>query len=314
MAIVLIERVTTHTKGRDRQTGNRKGIIYAALERLDAKMSIGESRYAAKKARREAGENTWAYSDEKLHSHGIRNTYQQHVMAFIQWARATYEVRRLDILDQRADELATEYLNERLDTAKSPDTLIGERSALRHFFEQRDLAERVAIPERKRENITRSRKPTVRSREFQPAHWQPLIRFLDATGLRDAEVKRLQIEDILAIGPETGGPEVTVKRGHGKGGRPRQVPILPGHEAEVLALREGRDPEEVVFPRVPSRVHAQSHRRNYAQAYYIHLSGRTLPPAKGRLKRSDYDETAVLKVSRALGHNRKDIVLRNYLR
>ncbi len=294
--------------------GNRKGIIYAALERLNAKMSIGESRYAAKKVRREAGEKVWAYSDEKIHSHGSRKTYQQHTLTFITWARKKHGIRRLEELDARADELATEYLNERLVMNTSADTLQTERSALRLFFSRRDLAAHVVIPERKRENITRSRRSAVRSSEFQPTNWQPLIRFLDATGLRDAEVKRLQIEDILAIGPETGEPEVTVKKGHGKGGRPRQVPVLPGHEQDVLSLCNYRDHKELVFPRVPSRIHAQSHRRNYAQAYYKYLSGRELPPAQGRLKRSDYDEVAVLKVSQALGHNRKDIVLRNYLR
>lgn len=277
-------------------------------------MSIGESRFAAKKARREAGEHIWSYSDGKFHSHGSRNTYQQHVMAFIQWARSTHGVRRLDVLDQRADELATDYLNERLDSTKSPSTLLTERSALRHFFDNRDLAEHVVIPERKREDITRSRKPTVRSREFQPANWQLLLRFVDATGLRDHELRLLQIEDILECGPTTGGPEITVKKGHAKGGRPRQVPVLPGHEYDVLSLREGRDPKELVFARVPSRLHAQTHRRAYAQAYYKHLSKRDLPPSEGRLKPSDYDEAAVLQVSEALGHSRKDVILRHYLR
>ncbi len=277
-------------------------------------MRIGESRYAAKKARREAGENIWAYSDEVFHSHGSRNTYQQQVLAFIQWARATHGVRRLDVLDQQAEDLAAEYLHEQLDRGLAPDSLKTARSALRHFFERRDLAEIVLLPEREQKNITRGRTPSKRSQEFQPANWQHLLAFVDATGLRDAEVKQVQIEDIRASGPETGEPEVTVKRGYGKGGRPRQVPILPGHEAEVLALRDGRAPEDVVFPRVPSRLHAQQHRRGYAQAYYKQLSGRELPPKHGRLKPSEYDKPAVLKVSRALGHNRIDIVLRNYLR
>lgn len=301
---------------RESTTGNRKGIIYEANERLDALMRAGlnTSRYEAKKARREAGERLWAYSDGVIHSHGTRNAYQQHVMAFIQWARSNYEVRRLSVLDERAGVLATEYLNERLDAGKSPYTLQAERAALRLFFSDRQLAGQVSIPERKGENITRSRKPTVRSREFQPANWQSLISFLRATGLRDNEVKLLQVEDIMDSGPTTGGPEITIKKGHAKGGRPRQVPVLPGHEGDVLPLREGRDPLEQVFPRIPSRLHAQEHRRAYAQAYYQHLSGRELPPTNRRLKRSDYDEAAVLQVSQALGHNRKDVVLRNYLR
>ena len=99
--------------------GNRKGIIYAALERLDAKMSIGESRYTVKQGRREAGEHIWAYSDETMHSYGSRKTYQQHTLAFIEWARDQYGVRRLEVLDARADELATEYLNEQLIMNKS---------------------------------------------------------------------------------------------------------------------------------------------------------------------------------------------------
>ena len=133
-------------------------------------------------------------------------------------------------------------------------------------------------------------------------------------GLRDQELKRLQVEDILEYGETTGGPEITVKKGHAKGGRPRQVPILPGHEHDVLPLREGRDPKELVFARIPSRLHAQEHRRAYAQAYYQCLSGRELPPTNRRLRRSDYDEAAVLQVSEALGHSRKDVILRHYLR
>ncbi|MBA2677560.1 MAG: site-specific integrase [Ktedonobacteraceae bacterium] len=277
-------------------------------------MHMGESRFLAKKERREAGEKLWAFSDGKFHSHGTRNAYQQHIMAFIQWARAHHNVRRLEVLDQRADELATEYLSDRITQGKSPFTIQSERAALRFFFDNRQLAAQLDLPARKREEITRSRKPTVRAREFQPANWQPLLRFVDATGLRDQELKLLQVEDILAYGPTTHGPEVSVKKGHAKGGRPRQVPILPGREQDVLALREGRDPQERVFARVPSRLHAQEHRRAYAQAYYKHLSGRELPPAQGRLKRSDYDEKAVLQVSEALGHSRKDVVLRHYLR
>jgi hypothetical protein len=39
-----------------------------------------------------------------------------------------------------------------------------------------------------------------------------------------------------------------------------------------------------------------------------------LPPVTGRLQRTDYDLEAVMIVSRALGHNRRDVVLHNYLR
>ena len=293
--------------------GNRKGIIYEANERLNAKTILKVSRFEAKKARREAGESFWSFSSGLIHSHGTRNAYQQHVMRFVQWARSNYQIRRLDVLDQRADELATEYLAQHLTQGHSPYTVQAERAALRLFFDHRQLAEQLVIPARKREQITRSRKETVREKEFQPAHWQPLIRFLQATGLRRAEVTLLQVEDIQN-NPMTGDLEVVVKKGHGKGGRPRRIPVLRGYEQDVLCLRDGREPLEPVFPRIPSHLDIHAIRRQYAQSYYRHLSHRELPPRTGRLKRSDYDEAAVLQVSKVLGHNRKDVILRHYLR
>jgi integrase len=274
---------------------------------------LNTSRFAAKQARREAGEHIWAYSDGVIHSHGTRNAYQPHIMRFIRWAREHYEVRRLSVLDSRADELATEYLDDRLTQGRSPYTVQAERSALRLFFSDRDLASTLVIPPRRRENITRSRRVQVRTKDFNPDNWQPLVRFLQATGLRRDEVRRLQVEDIRE-NPDGGALEVVVKKGHGKGGRPREVPVLPGREQDVLCQRDGRDPQEPVFPRIPSHLRPHSLRREYAQAYYRHISCRELPSPIGRLKRSDYDEAAVKQVSLALGHNRTDVVLRHYLR
>ncbi len=234
-------------------------------------------------------------------------------MHFIQWARATYQIRRLELLDQRADELATIYLTERLTQGRSPYTVQAERAALRLFFDQRDLAASLTIPTRRREQITRSRGAALRDKDFQPEHWRPLLGFLEATGLRRDELQQLQVEDIRE-NPATRKLEVAIKKGHGKGGRPRDVPVLPGREQEVLAQRTGRDPCERVFSRIPSHLDIHAIRRSYAQAYYRCLSGRELPEPLGRLKRSDYDEAAVKQVSLALGHNRKDIVLRHYIR
>lgn len=293
--------------------GNRKGIIYETNERLTAKTQLKVSRFEEKKARREAGESFWSFSSGLIHSHGTRNAYQQHVMHFVQWVRNNYRIRRLEVLDQRADELATGYFVERLKQGYSSYTVQAERAALRLFFDNRQLAEQLVIPPRKREQITRSRKETVREKEFQPVNWQPLIRFLQATGLRRAEVTLLQVEDIQKD-IITGDVEVVVKKGHGKGGRPRRVPVLPGHGQDVLCLCNGRESQELVFPNIPSHLDIHAIRREYAQLYYQHLSGRGLPPLTGRLKRSDYDEAAVLQVSMALGHNRKDVILRHYLR
>jgi hypothetical protein len=77
---------------------------------------------------------------------------------------------------------------------------------------------------------------------------------------------------------------------------------------------KGRDPDERVFPRIPSHLDVHALRREFAQGLYQDLSGRPLPLVTGRLRSEDYDDEAVALVSRALGHNRLDVVLRHYLR
>lgn len=228
----------------------------------------------------------------------------------MKWVRAVHHVISLAQLDPRADELATAYLQQRLADGKSPDTLQTERAAFRLFFGNRTLASTVAIPRRERTKITRSRGPKKHDRHFQPANWPELVQFLQATGLRRHEVRALHCRDIFSR-----DGQLLVDVASGKGGLQRDVPVLPGCETKVLAVSAGRDPDEVIFPRIPKHMDVHSYRREYAQALYLmYAPGRSLPPATGRLKRSDYDCDAVERVSQALGHRRVEVATRHYLR
>lgn len=290
---------------------HRKSIIKQAIERLDSKMAIGESRYEAKKAARAEtnGEPHWSFSTGKIHSYKTRGTYQEHILRFITWARKTYRITDLAQLDPRADELATQYLLNGIAVKKSPYTLQTERSAFRLFFADRDLANAVEIPKRRRENITRSRRPAVRDRRFQPANWPQFMAFETACGLRRNELRQIKVGDVYHNGEQL----VALVR-NGKGGKRREVPVLVGCEQEVLALVADRNPEERILAKLPDTdIHAL--RREYAQSLYLHLApGFDLPPKKGHLRPGDYNREAALAVSRALGHNRLDVVLNNYLR
>jgi integrase len=278
-------------------------------------MAIGQSPRKAKQAARASGERVWAYSTERIHSFKTRSIYQGHIVRFARWARATHQVKNLAELDTRTHELASVYLQHHVDEGKSPYTLQAERAALRLFFEDRTLAQDVTLPRRARANITRSRGPVAHDHHIQLANWQSLIRFLEATGLRRNEVRLLRVGDIVACDtdPDYAG-QTTVKVRNGKGGKSRTVPVLTGHEHDVLSQKEGRQDDARIFASIPGHLDVHSYRRGYAQALYLALApGRSLPPM-GRLKRSDYDEEAVLQVSRALGHNRTSIVLQHYLR
>ncbi len=292
--------------------GNRKGMIYAALERFDGLMAIGESRHAAKIATRAAsGTNAWTVSTGKIHSHTTRKVYQQHTFAFLNWARTVHRITRLEQVDERVDELATLYLTDHLACGRSAYTVQTERAALRMFFGKRDLAADIAIPACTRTSIRRSRGSVPSDRHFQPAHWQAHLAFVYATGLRRSELRDLRVRDVFR--GDEGTLFVHVK--NGKGGRPREVPVLAEHEPDVLVVIQGRLPEEKVFASLPKHMNVHRSRRASAQARYLHHApGKSLPSTDGALKRSEIDREAVQHVSHALGHNRQDVVLRHYIR
>ena len=292
--------------------GSRKSIIREAIERLDSLMAIGESRFQAKQAQRAASSDSgWTVSTGRIHSHTTRKVYQQQILAFINWARAQHEITRLAWLEERADELLTQYLAAHVAAGRSAYTVQTERSALRLFFGNWSLAATVGIPTRTRGTITRSRGSVSHDGHFQPSHWQAHIRFAQACGLRRAELRDLRVRDVYTASDGT----LFVHVKNGKGGRPREVPVLPGLEDEVLAVVQGRDPHEKVFDHIPKHMDVHSYRRDSAQQRYLQQApGQALPPVAGRLRRDEYDPAATQEVSWALGHNRLDVVLRHYLR
>ena len=297
--------------------GTHKGITYAAFERLNTLMALGESRHEAKKAlRQEMGDDPLvALSTGKMHSYRSREKYQGVVRRFITWCKEEQHIFRLEIADARADELVTLYLTERLEQGLKPDTLQADRSGLRLFFQNWELAEDVAIPPRRWQEITRSRHPAARDLRIPREIAEPLEQFFTACGVRRDEANCLRVADIEESQRPQYQLEIDVKQGYGKGGRPRRAPVYPGREQDVLAQLAGRAPDERLFPhKVDSRLNPQAQRRQYAQDFYQLLSGRELPPQDRRLRQSDYDKGAVLEVSHYLGHNRIDVILKSYLR
>ena len=61
-----------------------------------------------------------------------------------------------------------------------------------------------------------------------------------------------------------------------------------------------------IIDRIPIRADIHSYRREYAADYYKELSGQDYDSI-------NKDTAAILQVSWALGHNRFDVVTRNYL-
>jgi hypothetical protein len=232
-------------------------------------------------------------------------------MRFLRWCRASFGLNRLSDIDVCAEELTCTYLEERIARRYSPWTLATERSALRLFFGQRNLAASIVLPARTTSAISRSRHPAMRDRHLNPDHWQHLIAFTQACGLRREELRDLRVSDVYHRVSD-GLLVVQVRRG--KGGKWREAPVLVGCEAQILPLIIGRHAEERVFTHLPVHLDVQASRRFYAQRLYEQYAGRPLPSSGGPLHATEVDREAASQVSRALGHERLDIVLLYYLR
>lgn len=75
-----------------------------------------------------------------------------------------------------------------------------QRSARRMFHQDRTLGQDVAIPRRRREAIRRSRGDPADAHRLNTEHWQRLIAFLEATGLRRREAAGLRVGDVRERG------------------------------------------------------------------------------------------------------------------
>ena len=113
----------------------------------------------------------------------------------------------------------------------------------------------------------------------------------------------------------------------GKGGKIRNVAVIPGLEAAVTRYADAMSRERV-FGKVPQNMDVHSYRREYAMEMYKvqqrHLR-RTedrrlekLPPSERYHCRKDkagvvYDKRIMRYVSQQLGHNRISVIAGHYL-
>jgi integrase len=143
--------------------------------------------------------------------------------------------------------------------------------------------------------------------EPPPAH---LVgqRFVYATGIRYSELGRLRAKDIHQ---EPDG-HVWLEVAGWSDSPTRKVPVLEGYEQEILTLAENPyifgD-----FQLYPMHFGMQSLRRAYARQLYQQCVKKL---EKGSTSNTEglVNEIALGEVMAALGHQRREVVLRDYLR
>lgn len=287
-------------------------------EVLDGLKSFGRSKYRDKQNAaaeydrlRPEGVSKQEYINNALrphiYSYRTYGNYIKHINYFLKWCEDRYKCKTLAQCREHVDE----WLQERIDSGLSAYTIKLESASLAKLF-QESSKNFVPTPSRERGAITRSRGYVARDAGFSLEKNREIIAFCRATGLRRAELEALKGSQLLE---KADGYYIMVK---GKGGRYRESPVIGPHAEEVAARMRSAENGKV-WTKVPSHMDVHSYRSEYATAIYAAYSRSPIPEkdryyCRGDRKGTVMDRMAMLEASRALGHNRIDIVAGHYIR
>lgn len=263
---------------------------------------FGESRHAAK-----AAEGTHAPAG--IFSYGTLKTYMRECVKFAKWAKMEHHCNTL----AKARPYAEEYLQRGIERRLSAATLSTQRAALCKLYGISSADLDIALPARRREDITRSRNDAIRDRGFSLTNNREIIEFAKATGLRRHELAAVKVDNIRIRADGS----VYLCGIIGKGGKMRNVDVLPGYEKAVLRHLKTQYGQRI-FPHVPTHMDVHGYRREYADAMYRVALKRLGPSREWYYCKRDkrgvwYDKRAMRYVSRQLGHERISVIAGHYL-
>ncbi len=334
-----------------------KSLIQQVKERLDSKLAIGESKFAAKL--------DGTYTDY-IFSWDTYRSYLKHDCYFVKWCREQPIDPVLEHKPRTLEEcriFAERWVQSTIDRGLSAYTIKLEVAALAKLYGCKSTDFDIKTPARRRADIKRSRGGAARDKHFSVSNNQDLITFCKCTGLRRAELEQIRGTDLIE---QEGKLCLDIKRGT-KGGRLRVSPVV-GSEKEIETVKRlcAQAGESKVFPNPSENADIHSFRSAYATRIYnghkreykdyknerliiykntvydsyvskdgkrdVERFSHLYKRVGGRLKMADgyqdvstayycrndrkgtvYDRKALFEASRALGHNRFDIVPSNYL-
>lgn len=280
----------------------KKGsLVFQLQQELEKKLAIGESKFSDKKAGK---------TKEKIYSWSTFKTYLKHGAYFLNWAKEQHGVKTLE----EAKPFVNEWIKSREADGMSAYTMKLEASAMAKIYNL-DTTKLYKGQNRARADIQRSRGEKIRDKHFSDEKHSELIRFCRATGLRRAELAQIKGSDLLIKGNQA---FLQVTR-NTKGGRPRLIPlVLDTDFVQQILFSAG---ENKVFPAVPNGADIHGYRADFATTLYKKLARdiKDIPKEDRYICRKDlkgvvYDKQAMLEVSRALGHNRIDVIAGHYIR
>lgn len=321
--------------------GKRQSLKMQVIRILNSKTTFGEKRHDAKKEKREelklekqkelkeAGQ-TVKLKDIKIQSNevildGIYSYssfegYKQKSIQFVKWLEQNHpEIKFI----RDSHHLAAEYLQSLVDRQLAPTSVSGHGSALAKLFGQPAESFGFNFPEKRQEDIFKGRSPQPWDESIRK-NYQEELAVLSVVGLRRHETIGLKVSQIS----KDYSMLYNVK---GKNGKLRDVEVLNPELLKQYVESHPRDNNNI-FPTLPEKMNIQLERRNYAKEYYRREEDRIYPEKekinirekdeKGKMlwyvTRQEENSRAYLKeilekISINLGHERLEVVVRNYL-
>ena len=330
----------------------QKTLHQLAYEKMIDMQSFGESRFIAKRQQADK---------DKIFSYNTYKTYWRCIKRYLSWVNKEHpEVKSF----KKAKNYICEWIGTRVDSGLSAWTIHTEVSALSKLFDlTKNEINKMNLPERRRENIKRSRTDVKRDKHFSLTNNDELIKFCKGTGCRRGVLQRLEGRDLWnkkqmenRINNLKNKKSITcfeqeelndlmealklfndfdwfIHHRRDKNGKSRFAPIIGNNIDNIVERMKNTKADEHVWQYVHSACDVHNYRASYATMLYKHYARpiSDIPFDKyhhGTNKKYQSgvyicrrDErgkklcrNALLKVSKALGHNRIYIVPENYLR
>lgn len=319
---------------------NKKSLKLQITETLTGKMAAGRSKHDDK-----ATKTTGAY----IYSYETLRSYIKQACYFADYCKEHHKARKLQDCRQYIDE----FLQYDIDRGLSASTIKLRASALAKLYGC-SSTEFIKTPARRRADITRSRGEKVRDKHFSEKNNAELINFCRGTGCRRNVLEKLTGADLvhrstlarekkdlkamermrtlteteqtrLKMLKETleefRDQDYFIYHRKDKGGKYRFAPIIGEHKQDIIGRMKSTAPDRKVWEHVSGNADIHGYRSDYATAIY-NMYARPLDTLERDQKyycRRDlrgviYDKFAMIKASKALGHNRKSVIAGHYLR
>lgn len=292
----------------------------------------------------------------KIYSFNTYKTYWKHTKYFIKWVQEKYpDCKTL----KKAEKYVSEFLQSRVDAEMSAWTVQTEAAALNKLYGiKKDDPKRFQPPQRRKEDIVRSRGTKERDKHFSEKKNEELVNFCKGCGFRRNVLEKLKGSDLydrskvesslekaridndqamikactdaLKTFPDK---EYFILHRSDKGGKTRISPIVGPHTEKIVERMKNTAPNELVWQYVSSNCDVHGYRADYATILYKqyarpieNLNFRNkikcsdgkyrseIYTCRGDEKGKKLDRKAIGVISIALGHNREDTAISNYVR